>query len=363
VYGNAGAYGHSISERIHKVRFFDGEQVRVFSNEECEFHYRESLFKEHKEWIIFSAELLLEAADAAELGRISADIVKVRNEKFPPTMKCAGSIFKNLLLSELPETVRAEVPASVIREGKVPAAWFLEQVGAKGMGNGGIHVANYHANLIYNDGDGSASQLVELIQNLKQRVRSRFGFDVEEEVQYVGDFNPATPVLLDSIRRQVQSMPHILQSMLASLTEEEGAWKPAPNRWSIVEVLGHLWHLEPVFRERMERMLHEDNPVLADYDPDVHGATGVYRRAGLAAALSEFSQERATSVAVLNSITREQLSRPGIHSELGPITIESLLHEWPFHDLGHVRQIAELVRAVKYFPRMGAWRKYYTIKP
>src|SRR5436309_1741734 len=51
VYGNAGAYGHAIAERVVSVRFFDGESVRVFRNEDCEFHYRESVFKRHKDWI------------------------------------------------------------------------------------------------------------------------------------------------------------------------------------------------------------------------------------------------------------------------------------------------------------------------
>jgi UDP-N-acetylmuramate dehydrogenase len=186
VYGNAGAYGHSISERVRQVRFFDGERVRVFDNEQCEFRYRESVFKRQKEWIIFSAELRLEAADRGELRKIADDILKVRNEKFPVTMKCAGSIFKNFLLAELPAAVAAQVPQTVIREGKVPAAYFLEQVGAKGMSRGDIHVAGYHANLIYNAGQGTAADLCALIQELKLRVRSRFGIDMEEEVQYVG---------------------------------------------------------------------------------------------------------------------------------------------------------------------------------
>ena len=186
VYGNAGAYGHSISERVAAVRFFDGEDARVFDNSQCDFRYRESIFKRRKEWIIFRVELTLEPAAAAELEEISAGILKVRNEKFPPTMKCAGSIFKNFLLRELPPAVAAAVPAAVVREGKIPAAWFLEQVGAKGMQLGGIQVAAYHANLIYNAGQGTASELCELIAELKRRVRERFGIDVEEEVQYVG---------------------------------------------------------------------------------------------------------------------------------------------------------------------------------
>jgi UDP-N-acetylmuramate dehydrogenase len=186
VYGNAGAYGHSISERVRAVRFFDGIEVRQFDNAACEFAYRESIFKKHKEWIVFSADLRMEAADAAELRRTADGILQVRNEKFPVTMKCAGSIFKNLLFHELPATAAAAVPSSAVREGKVPAAWFLEQVGAKGMERGGIRVAEYHANLIYNAGGGTAEQLCGLIAELKQRVLQGFGIELEEEVQYVG---------------------------------------------------------------------------------------------------------------------------------------------------------------------------------
>jgi UDP-N-acetylmuramate dehydrogenase len=186
VYGNAGAYGHSIAERVAAVRFFDGERVRTFDNRQCEFRYRESIFKRRKEWTVFQVELSLDPAPAAELVQTSADILKVRNEKFPPTMKCAGSIFKNFLLREMPPAVAAAVPDAVVREGKIPAAWFLDQVGAKGMRHGGIHVADYHANLIYNAGQGTARELCELIVELKRRVRERFGIDVEEEVQYVG---------------------------------------------------------------------------------------------------------------------------------------------------------------------------------
>jgi UDP-N-acetylmuramate dehydrogenase len=186
VYGNAGAYGHSISERVASVRFFDGAGVRALDNAQCDFRYRESIFKRRKDWVIFRVELMLDAAVSAELQEISAGILKVRNEKFPPTMKCAGSIFKNFLLRDLPAAVAAAVPAAVVREGKIPAAWFLEQVGAKGMQLGGIHVATYHANLIYNAGQGTARELRELIAELKQRVRDRFGIEVEEEVQYVG---------------------------------------------------------------------------------------------------------------------------------------------------------------------------------
>lgn len=186
VYGNAGAYGRSINQSIAAVRFFDGQRVRSFTNQECGFSYRESAFKARKDWIVFSADLTLARGEAAELRAKANDILDIRNAKYPPTMKCAGSIFKNLILAELEPHVREVVPERAIIEGKVPSAWFLEQVEAKGMRRGDIHVAGYHANLIYNGGEGTSQQVREIIDELKARVIERFGLELEEEVQYVG---------------------------------------------------------------------------------------------------------------------------------------------------------------------------------
>jgi UDP-N-acetylmuramate dehydrogenase len=193
VYGNAGAYGHSIDERVACVRFVDRDTVRSFTAAECCFRYRESIFKAHKDWIVLSVALTMTPAPSAELRAAADKIFQIRLAKYPQTMKCAGSIFKNLILAELAESVRREIPGRVVREGKAPSAYFLEQVGAKGIRNGGICVADYHANLIYNAGGGTARELCELIGELKERVRSRFGLELEEEVQYIGF--PAAPRL------------------------------------------------------------------------------------------------------------------------------------------------------------------------
>jgi UDP-N-acetylmuramate dehydrogenase len=180
IYGNAGAYGHSIMESVDRVRFQDG----WLSNGECEFSYRESIFKRRKDWIILSAEMRMPEGDPSALRGEAEAIRATRDAKYPPTMKCAGSIFKNCLVRELPAGV---APPQLVRDGKIPSAWFLEQVGAKGIRRGDIQVAAYHANLIYNDGpNATAADVRVVIADLKQRVFDRFGFWLEEEVQYVG---------------------------------------------------------------------------------------------------------------------------------------------------------------------------------
>jgi UDP-N-acetylmuramate dehydrogenase len=191
IYGNAGAYGHSLHEFVVGVRYLEDGAVKELNNAQCEFAYRESVFKRNKNRCILSCSLRLKAGVGATLQKEAVEIRRIRDEKFPPDMRCAGSIFKNLYLKDLPPEAANLVPAAAVREGKVASAFFLERVGAKGMKRGGIHIADYHANLIYNADWGSAADLCALIAELKRRVRDEFGFEVEEEVQYLGDFPDA----------------------------------------------------------------------------------------------------------------------------------------------------------------------------
>jgi len=186
IYGHAGAYGQQIGDRLTEVTFHDGFTVRRWLREECGFRYRWSRFKEHHDWMILAATFSLAPGDGPALAARAEEIRAIRDEKFPPTMRCAGSIFKNLIHAALPAAVQSRIPAGLVKGGKVPAAWFLEQVAAKGFHQGGIRVAEYHANLIFNDGTGQAVELVVLIDELKRRVRAEFGIGLEEEVQYVG---------------------------------------------------------------------------------------------------------------------------------------------------------------------------------
>lgn len=186
VYGNAGAYGRSTDKVIETVTWTDGTGVFTATNAECEFTYRESIFKRKKHRVVLDATMTLSPADPNDLAAKAAEIRTIRDAKYPPDMKCAGSIFKNLFFHALPAAVQEQIPSKLVRDGKIPSAWFLEQAGVKGLRRGHILVADYHANLIYNEGGGTASDLLTVIEKCKHNVRERFGFELEEEVQYVG---------------------------------------------------------------------------------------------------------------------------------------------------------------------------------
>jgi hypothetical protein len=163
---------------------------------------------------------------------------------------------------------------------------------------------------------------------------------------------------------QLERMPEIINAIVAGASDEALRWKPSPTRWSVLEVLGHLAHVEVHgFRGRTERILAEENPLLENYDPDALIAAGAYDQPDVATALASYRRERARSVELLRSIRPEQLSRSAVHGVLGPVTLRNLLHEWPYHDVGHMRQVAELVRTARFYPHIGGWQQFYDPKP
>ncbi len=183
IVGNAGAYGHSISEAAEKVEVLDGKKKLWLNNRECKFHYRESIFKK-KPWIILRAVLKFKKGDSKALAKISQEIIQTRLKKYKPGLRCPGSFFKNVLVKEVSKKSLKLIPQNKIIEGKIPTGYLLEEVGAKGMRVGGIKVANFHGNLFINDGGAKAKDVKGLAKILKNRVKQKFGIILEEEVRY-----------------------------------------------------------------------------------------------------------------------------------------------------------------------------------
>lgn len=181
VYGNAGAYGQTISDHLIGVTTLSG----YWPKEKCGFAYRESVFKKNKE-IILEVKFDLPKGDREVLMAKSDEIRQLRKKKYPLEMKCPGSFFKNLFFDQLPEEVKKQIPAEKVKGGKVAAGYLLEQIGAKGRKLGGAAVASYHGNLIYNTGSATASDVWGLAKQLHQEVKEKFGVDLGVEVQFIG---------------------------------------------------------------------------------------------------------------------------------------------------------------------------------
>ncbi len=182
VAGNAGAYGRAIGEAVKEIEYFDGEAVATMSGAEAAFAYRHSIFKE-KRWVILRVKFALKRSDSDRLKKISREIIRVRNKKYQPTLKCPGSFFKNVLLADIPDP--AKIDQNKIIGGKVPAGYLLEQVGACGLKRGGVAVASFHGNLLINTGDGTYREVKALAAILKRRVKRQFGITLEEEIRYL----------------------------------------------------------------------------------------------------------------------------------------------------------------------------------
>jgi len=159
----------------------------------------------------------------------------------------------------------------------------------------------------------------------------------------------------------LEQTPSVLAAMISATSAEDRAWRPGPDRWSIDQVLAHLADSEVNnFNRRLRAMAAGGSPKLPVYDQE--GAVSAGRFDGVAE-LERLCERRAATLEWLRGLPPGVENSDGIHGELGRITFGELLHELAFHDLGHIRQIAELVRARVFYDEIGAFRKYFTVRP
>ena len=156
--------------------------------------------------------------------------------------------------------------------------------------------------------------------------------------------------------------PGILRGLMSEISEEDARWKPGADRFSIAEVLSHLSHSEwHCYRARLDRFLAEERPEFEPDDAQMH--LDVYRNADPEEAFGHFEDQREINVELLRSLPAATGGRKALHRSAGEITLSQMLHEWALHDIGHIRQIAELVRARKYLAGAGPLGEDYQLKP
>lgn len=212
---NIGAYGVELKDTLVELETFDIEsrKKRIFSNEECRFGYRDSVFKvKYKDRFIIlnvtfhlkkNPELMLDYGNIREelaemkvnkpgIADVREAVCRIRARKLPDPTKTgnAGSFFKNPVISpERFEELKLQFPGIVSfpQDGKIKlaAAWLIEQCGWKGkrVGNAGVHSSQ--PLVLVNSCNATGVEILKLGEEISKSVQEKFGVILEREVNIV----------------------------------------------------------------------------------------------------------------------------------------------------------------------------------
>ena len=207
---NIGAYGTEVSETITRVKTVDlkSGDLKSFSNEECRFGYRDSIFKhqagqviasvtfrlsksfEYKEkYIDLSREL--NGTPRPSLEQVREAIIRIRTRKLPDFRELpnAGSFFKNPILTkeEKENLLKKAVDAPVYNVGKghfkTSAAYLIDKAGYKGKRRGMVGTYEHHSLVIVNHGTEDGREIVAFMKEVQQEVMKQFGVRLDPEVR------------------------------------------------------------------------------------------------------------------------------------------------------------------------------------
>ena len=214
---NIGAYGTEIKDTFESCEAMEiaTQKTRTFSHSECNFGYRESIFKQEEKdkYIITSVvfkltkinhaiktsygdiitELAKQNVTQPTLKDVSNAVIAIRKSKLPDPKELgnSGSFFKNpIVLKSDFEKIRANFPEMKFyevseTEVKVPAGWLIEQAGFKGkrFGDAGIH--KNQALVLVNYGNATGQEILAVSKDIQQTVFEKFGIQIEAEVNVI----------------------------------------------------------------------------------------------------------------------------------------------------------------------------------
>lgn len=212
---NIGAYGVEVKDLITHVEAIEvvTGQERIFTNEECGYAYRESVFKLSlkRQFVLTKVSFRLKKTPSYHLdyGHVRAElekrgcgltlenvrrtIIEIRESKLPdPTVQGnAGSFFMNpvvprtcfeSLLAQYPQMPHYEVDAERV---KIPAAWMIEQCGWKGKQLGRVGVHHKQALVLVNLGGATGEEIIRLSEEIQKSVLNKFGVHISPEVNFI----------------------------------------------------------------------------------------------------------------------------------------------------------------------------------
>jgi hypothetical protein len=164
---------------------------------------------------------------------------------------------------------------------------------------------------------------METIEAYKARIMS-----------YVGDQDP---LLMQ------EAMPHRLKAVLAAAGPDKLDVKPAPDKWSIREIVAHLADDELVGAYRIRLILGAPGTDIQAFDQALWAVTGSYASMNIDLAYTLFATLRQWNLALFKTLNAEQWKLHGVHAERGIESIEDIAAYYAGHDINHLRQIEGLI--------------------
>ncbi|MGC1275375.1 MAG: DinB family protein [Planctomycetaceae bacterium] len=140
--------------------------------------------------------------------------------------------------------------------------------------------------------------------------------------------------------------PLRLRDAVAGMTDDELDARPIAGKMSTREVVCHVADFEPVYADRMKRVLAEDSPPLRGGDPDVWAKSLAYALRDMQEELELIDAVRKQMARILRTVPESAWSRVGIHDEAGPLALEELLRRITGHIPHHVAFIDEKRKAL-----------------
>lgn len=160
---NAGAYKSDMASIIQEVQVLIDDEVKWLSRDECEFSYRHSIFSKHPDWIILAIKLNLQPGDKQQIKDLMESRQKRRLDTQPLDQPSAGSTFRNV--------------------GEHFAWKLIDDIGYRGKMIGGASVSEKHSNFIINRNHAKAQDVIDLQDQITQKVKEQFGVELIMEVE------------------------------------------------------------------------------------------------------------------------------------------------------------------------------------
>lgn len=206
---NIGAYGTEVKDVIVKVKTIEmaTQAIKEFNNAECEFEYRNSIFKQTRNYIITSVifqlsksfsyrekyiDLKVELAHTPSptLKQVREAIISIRKRKLPNHLEIpnAGSFFKNPIITTTEKDSLLEaLPSAPIynidtNSFKTSAAYLIEQAGYKGKRKGNVGTYENHALIIVNYGSDDGNDIADFMHEIQKVVKTKYNIELEPEV-------------------------------------------------------------------------------------------------------------------------------------------------------------------------------------